>query len=150
MSEAILLAIQAVSYVVIVIIMAVMANTMAMTARERYGEYATFKALGFSNVFVAMLIFAESLGIALLGGLLGIAFTFPHGGGVRERRRVDPVRLQGVAGNGRDAVRGGAGHRRRRGGGSRMERGARSHRRRAAGDRMSGRFASDMVCRIAP
>jgi putative ABC transport system permease protein len=77
MSEAILLAIQAVSYVVIVIIMAVMANTMAMTARERYGEYATFKALGFGNGFVAMLIFAESIGIAVLGGLLGIAFTFP-------------------------------------------------------------------------
>src|SRR5512132_22516 len=77
MSEAILLAIQAVGYVVIVIIMAVMANTMAMTARERYGEYATFKALGFSNGFVAMLIFAESLGIAILGGVLGVAFTFP-------------------------------------------------------------------------
>ena len=77
MSEAILLAIQAVSYVVIVIIMAVMANTMAMTARERYGEYATFKALGFSNGFVGMLIFAESLGISLLGGLLGAAATFP-------------------------------------------------------------------------
>jgi len=77
MSEAILLAIQAVSYVVIVIIMAVMANTMAMTARERYGEYATLKALGFSNGFVAMLIYAESVGIALLGGLLGIAATFP-------------------------------------------------------------------------
>jgi putative ABC transport system permease protein len=77
MSEAILLAIQAVSYVVIVIIMAVMANTMAMTARERYGEYATFKALGFGNGFVALLIFAESIGIALLGGALGIALTFP-------------------------------------------------------------------------
>jgi putative ABC transport system permease protein len=77
MSEAILLAIQAVSYVVIVIIMAVMANTMAMTARERYGEYATVKALGFSNGFVGMLIFAESLGISLLGGLLGAAATFP-------------------------------------------------------------------------
>ena len=36
MTETILLAIQAVSFVVIVIIMAVMANTMAMTARERY------------------------------------------------------------------------------------------------------------------
>ena len=35
----------------IVIIMAVMANTMAMTARERYGEYATFKALGFGNIW---------------------------------------------------------------------------------------------------
>ena len=64
---------QAVSFVVIVIIMAVMANTMAMTARERYGEYATMKALGFANGFVALLIFAESIGIALAGGVLGIA-----------------------------------------------------------------------------
>ncbi len=77
MTEAILIAIQAVSFVVIVIIMAVMANTMAMTARERYGEYATMKALGFRGGFVASLILAESLGIALAGGLLGIALTFP-------------------------------------------------------------------------
>ena len=77
MTETILLAIQAVSFVVIVIIMAVMANTMAMTARERYGEYATMKALGFGNGFVALLIFAESLAIALAGGLAGIALTFP-------------------------------------------------------------------------
>jgi len=77
MTEAILLAIEAVSFVVIVIIMAVMANTMAMTARERYAEYATLKALGFANGFVALLIFAESIAIALAGGLLGIALTFP-------------------------------------------------------------------------
>ncbi len=77
MTEAILVAIQAVSFVVIIIIMAVMANTMAMTARERYGEYATMKAIGFSDGFVAMLIFAESVGIALLGGALGILLTLP-------------------------------------------------------------------------
>ena len=77
MTEAILVAIQAVSFVIVVIIMAVMANTMAMTARERYSEYATMKAIGFSNGFVAFLIFAESVGIALLGGALGIALTFP-------------------------------------------------------------------------
>src|SRR5439155_1441275 len=77
MTEAILLAIQAVSFVVIVIIMAVMANTMAMTARERYGEYATLKALGFGNGFVALMIFGESLAIALVGGAAGIALTFP-------------------------------------------------------------------------
>ncbi|MCC6380504.1 MAG: ABC transporter permease [Burkholderiales bacterium] len=80
MTEAILAAIQAVSYVVILIIMAVMANTMAMTARERYGEYATFKALGFSGGFVAGLIVAESFGLALLGGLAGIALTYPLAG----------------------------------------------------------------------
>ncbi len=77
MSEAILLAIQAVSFVVIVIIMAVMANTMAMTARERSAEYATLKALGFGAGFVALLIFAESMLIALVGGVAGIALTFP-------------------------------------------------------------------------
>jgi putative ABC transport system permease protein len=77
MTEAILVAIQTVSFVIILIIMAVMANTMAMTARERYSEYATMKAIGFSNGFVAFLIFAESLGIAIAGGLLGIALTYP-------------------------------------------------------------------------
>jgi putative ABC transport system permease protein len=84
MSEAILLAIQAVSFVVIVIIMAVMANTMAMTARERGAEYATLKALGFGGGFVSLLIFGESLLIAVLGGLLGIALTFPVANGFRE------------------------------------------------------------------
>ena len=39
MTEAIVVAIEAVAYVVILIIMAVMANTMAMAARERSGEY---------------------------------------------------------------------------------------------------------------
>ncbi len=77
MTEAILVAIETVSFVVIVVIMAVMANTMAMTARERYAEYATLKALGFSGSFVGGLIFAESLAIALIGGIAGIALTFP-------------------------------------------------------------------------
>jgi putative ABC transport system permease protein len=84
MSEAILLAIQAVSFVVIVIIMAVMANTMAMTARERGSEYATLKALGFGSGFVALLIFGESLLIAAIGGIGGIALTFPLANAFRE------------------------------------------------------------------
>jgi putative ABC transport system permease protein len=77
MSEAILVAIQAVSFIIIVIIMAVMANTMTMTARERLAEYATLKALGFAPAFVVKLLFGESLLIALIGGLLGVVITFP-------------------------------------------------------------------------
>lgn len=77
MTEAILLAIQAVSYVVIAIILAVMANTMAMTARERLAEYATLKALGFGPGFVRLLVYGESLAIALLGGALGMLLSFP-------------------------------------------------------------------------
>lgn len=77
MSKAILMAIRAVSFVVILIIMAVMANTMTMTARERLAEYATLKALGFSPGFVVKLLFGESMLIALIGGVVGIGMTFP-------------------------------------------------------------------------
>ena len=59
-----------------------MANTMTMTARERLAEYATLKALGFSPSFVVKLLFGESLLIALIGGLLGIALTFPAVSGI--------------------------------------------------------------------
>jgi putative ABC transport system permease protein len=81
MSEAILLAIEAVSYIIVVIIMAVMANTMTMTARERLAEYATLKALGFAPSFVVKLLFGESLLIALLGGLAGLLLTLPLAAG---------------------------------------------------------------------
>ncbi|PTU33294.1 ABC transporter permease [Stenotrophobium rhamnosiphilum] len=77
MVDTVLVAIQTVAYVVILIIMAVMANTMAMAARERMREYATLKALGFGDAFVFMLILGESLSIAVAGGVLGIVLTFP-------------------------------------------------------------------------
>ncbi len=77
MSEAIVVAIQLVSFVVIIIIMVVLANTMAMTARERIGEYAVFKTLGFGGWYLAALIFGESLFIAMVGCTAGIALTFP-------------------------------------------------------------------------
>jgi putative ABC transport system permease protein len=77
MVETIVVAIEGVSYVVILIIMAVAANTMAMTARERLAEYATLKALGFAPATVALLIFAEALLLAALGGALGMLLTPP-------------------------------------------------------------------------
>jgi len=77
MSEAILVALEAVSLIIVVIIMAVMANTMTMTARERLAEYATLKALGFPPGFVVRLLFGESLLIALVGGLAGLLLTLP-------------------------------------------------------------------------
>ena len=78
-TEALVVAIRLVSYVVIVIILAVMANTMAMTARERLPEYATLKALGFSPAYVAALILGESVAIAAIGAAIGIGLTFPVG-----------------------------------------------------------------------
>jgi putative ABC transport system permease protein len=77
MIETIIVAIEGVSYVVILIIMAVAANTMAMTARERLSEYATMKALGFRPRTVALLILAEAMLLAALGGAIGMLLTPP-------------------------------------------------------------------------
>jgi putative ABC transport system permease protein len=77
MTEAILVAIQVVSWVVIGVILVVLANTMAMSARERQREYAVLKTMGFKARHLAGLIFGESLILALAGGLVGEALTFP-------------------------------------------------------------------------
>jgi putative ABC transport system permease protein len=77
MSNQIIAAIRVVSYVVILIIMAVIANAMAMSARERTTEYATLKALGFGPAFLGLLVFGESIVICTIGGGLGILATPP-------------------------------------------------------------------------
>ena len=77
MSGAIVTAIQIVSFMVIFIIMAVVANTMAMTTRERIGEYAILKTLGFGGGHITVLIFGESMVITIIGCLLGVLLTFP-------------------------------------------------------------------------
>lgn len=82
-TEAIVTAVRIVSFVVIVIILAVVANTMAMAARERLAEYATLKALGFGPGFVGGLIVGESVMITVLGGALGILATFPVAAGFK-------------------------------------------------------------------
>jgi len=84
MSDQIIAAIQIVSYVVILIIMAVMANTMAMSARERTAEFATLKTLGFGPGFLALLIFGESLLICAVGGGLGMLLTAPAAAGFKQ------------------------------------------------------------------
>jgi len=77
MSSAILVAIQVVSWMIIGVILGVLANTMAMNARERLGEYAALKTMGFKPRHLVGLIMGESLSLALVGGALGLALTFP-------------------------------------------------------------------------
>ncbi|HLF13609.1 MAG TPA: ABC transporter permease [Bacteroidota bacterium] len=77
MSSAILTAINIVSVVIIGIILLVLSNTMIMTARERFREFAVLKTLGFSTIHLAGLIGGESMVIAGLGSAIGIALTFP-------------------------------------------------------------------------
>jgi len=77
MSSAIISALQAVSVMVIFIIMAVAANTMAMAARERLAEFAALKTLGFTPGRLGLLVAGESLVVSLAGGGLGLLLTFP-------------------------------------------------------------------------
>ncbi len=77
MTSAILLAIQAVSWLVIGVILLVLANTMAMSARERLKEYAVLKSMGFKPRHLSSLILGESLLLSCLGGLIGLALSFP-------------------------------------------------------------------------
>jgi len=77
MTSAILVAIRVVSWMVIGVILVVLANTMAMNARERLGEYAALKTMGFKAHHLAGLILGESLILSLVGGLLGMALSYP-------------------------------------------------------------------------
>ncbi|HQI01473.1 MAG TPA: FtsX-like permease family protein [Deltaproteobacteria bacterium] len=84
MGDAIIKVIQVVSFVIIVIILAVVANTMAMTTRERIGEYAVLKTLGYSWVSITILIMGETLVITLMGAILGIVLTYPAALGFKQ------------------------------------------------------------------
>jgi len=64
------------SWIVIGIILLVMANTMAMAARERTTEYGVLKTLGFRSGHIAALIGGEALLISLAGAALGCLVTF--------------------------------------------------------------------------
>jgi len=77
MTQAIVVAIEVVSYVVIGVILVILVNTMAMTSRERMPEYATLKTMGFGNRHLWLLIAGESVFISVLGGVLGIILSFP-------------------------------------------------------------------------
>jgi putative ABC transport system permease protein len=61
--------------VVFFTLLLVTGNTMAISVRERIGELATLKAIGFSGRKILFFVLAESLMIALFGGLLGLALA---------------------------------------------------------------------------
>ncbi|MGB8476959.1 MAG: FtsX-like permease family protein [Candidatus Acidiferrum sp.] len=69
------LLIEIVGMVVFFTLLLVTGNTMATSVRERIGELAVLKAIGFSDRSVLFFVLAESLAIALLGGVLGLGLA---------------------------------------------------------------------------
>lgn len=64
-----------VGIVVLITLLLVTGNTMAMTIRERLGEIAVLKAIGFTDSTVLFLILSESLAISLAGSAIGALFA---------------------------------------------------------------------------
>lgn len=58
--------------VVVFTLMLVTMSTMGMTIRERFRELAVLKAIGFRRRELFVCILAESFGLAMAGGLLGV------------------------------------------------------------------------------
>jgi len=62
--------------VVFFTLLLVTGNTMAISVRERTSELAILKAIGFKDGTVLVLVLAEALAIALVGGVLGLGLAF--------------------------------------------------------------------------
>jgi putative ABC transport system permease protein len=70
-----------ISTAIVFVILLIAANTMAMAARERVNEIAVLRTLGYQKGTILAMILAESLLLALLGGLLGLGlFALGFGG----------------------------------------------------------------------
>ncbi|MCI0434470.1 MAG: ABC transporter permease [Gemmatimonadetes bacterium] len=67
--------VRAIGTAVFFAILLVAANTMMMAVRERIGEIAVLKTVGFSDRAVAGMVIAESVLITLLGGLIGLVLA---------------------------------------------------------------------------
>ena len=61
--------------VVFFTLLLVTGNTMAIAVRERIREFAVLKAVGYSDFTVLLLVLSESLLIAALGGIVGLALA---------------------------------------------------------------------------
>jgi len=61
--------------VVFFTLLLVTGNSMAIAVRERTGELAVMKTVGFGDVTILMLVMAESLLVAAAGGAVGLALA---------------------------------------------------------------------------
>jgi putative ABC transport system permease protein len=72
---AVLTAFNWVSLVILLIMTLILANTLAMSVRERTHEYGVLRAIGFPPGHILGFILGESLLIALVGGVLGVGLV---------------------------------------------------------------------------
>jgi putative ABC transport system permease protein len=77
MISTLLNAVQIVSFVILLIMMLILGNTIAMGVRERTHEYGVLRAIGFMPRHLSAFVIAEAAVIGLLGGAVGLAIGIP-------------------------------------------------------------------------
>jgi putative ABC transport system permease protein len=75
--RAILDALDAVSYLILVVILTMVSNTLAINVRERTREYGVMRAIGFSPRALVGLVLAEGALLGLAGAVVGLAISYP-------------------------------------------------------------------------
>lgn len=77
MFSAVLTALDVVSFVILGIMMLILGNTVAMGVRERTGEFAVLRAIGFLPRHVALLVVGEAAVLGMAGGAVGLGISYP-------------------------------------------------------------------------
>jgi putative ABC transport system permease protein len=77
MFAAIMKAINVVSLVILLILVMILANTIAMGVRERTSEYGALRALGFLPSHIRLFILGESATLGILAGVVGVGLAVP-------------------------------------------------------------------------
>jgi putative ABC transport system permease protein len=76
-SQVIMDALEAVSFVLLFIMLLILGNTLAMAVRERTGELAVLRTLGFRPGQLLVLSLVEGVWLSLFGGIVGALMARP-------------------------------------------------------------------------
>jgi putative ABC transport system permease protein len=77
MFSAMLTALEIVSLIIMAIMMLILGNTIAMGVRERTGEYAVLRAVGFMPRQISFMIVGEGVVVGVLSAAAGCALAYP-------------------------------------------------------------------------
>ncbi len=103
MLSAVMKAVDIVSGIILLILLMILANTIAMGVRERTSEYGALRALGFTPAHIRFFIIGESTTMGLFAGFVGVGIAVPlvnggvsrfieeNMGGMFPYFRIDPL-----------------------------------------------------------
>ncbi len=85
------LLVRSIALTVLFTVVLIVANSVAMSARERTTQIAVIRALGFQRRQVLALVLSEAMVLSLLGGIIGVALSIPFTQFLVEGMKHSPV-----------------------------------------------------------